>query len=49
MALRFLPGQAFTLEGGLSLLEGRPLLLELSLCLLARALLLTELLPHHIK
>jgi hypothetical protein len=46
MALRFLPGRAFALEGGLGLLEGRPLLLELSIRLLARAFLLTELLPH---
>jgi hypothetical protein len=46
MALHFLSSQAFALEGGLSLLEGGPLLLELSLCLLARTLLLTELLPH---
>jgi hypothetical protein len=49
MALRFLSGRAFTLEGDLSLLEGGPLLLKLSLRLLARALLLTELLPHHGK
>jgi hypothetical protein len=46
MALHFLSSQAFALEGGLSLLEGGPLLLELSLRLLARTLLLTELLPH---
>jgi hypothetical protein len=45
MALHFLSGRAFTLGGDLGLLEGRPLLLELSLYLLACALLLTELLP----
>jgi hypothetical protein len=49
MALCFLPGRAFTLEGSLGLLEGGLLLLEPSLRLLARALLLKELLPHRSK
>jgi hypothetical protein len=44
--LRFLLRHALTLEGGLGLRKGGPLLLELSLRLLARTPLLLELLPH---
>jgi hypothetical protein len=39
----------FTLKGDLGLLQGELLLLELGLHLLARALLLPELLAHHGK
>jgi hypothetical protein len=46
LALCFLPHYAFALEGGSSLLKGGPLLLEMSLRLLACALLLLELLLH---
>jgi hypothetical protein len=49
LALRFLSGQTLTPEGGQSLLEDRPLLLELSLHLLAHAPLLLELLLHRGK
>jgi hypothetical protein len=46
LALRFFPGRAFTLKGGLSILLGGLLLLEPGLCFLARTLLLLELLPR---
>jgi hypothetical protein len=49
MALALPLGPRFALKGGLGLLEGGPLLLELSLHLMACALLLTELLPHRGK
>ena len=44
--MRFLPSRALALEGGLSLREGGPLLLELALCLLTRAPLLAKLILH---
>jgi hypothetical protein len=47
--LRFLPDRALALKGSLGLLEGGLLLLGPSLRLLARALLLAELLPHRSK
>jgi hypothetical protein len=45
--LGLLPGRALALEGGLSLLEGGPLLLELVFRLLTSALLLAKLLLHY--
>jgi hypothetical protein len=48
-ALRLYPHQMLTLEGGLGLSKGGPLLLELSLRLLACASLLPELLLHRGK
>jgi hypothetical protein len=44
--LSLLLRQVFSLEGGPSLSKGGPLLLELSLCLLARVPLLSKLLLH---
>jgi hypothetical protein len=46
LALRFLPSRALTLKGGLSLIEGGPLMLELTLHLLMHAPLLAKLLLH---
>jgi hypothetical protein len=45
--LCLLPSRALTLDGGSNVLEGSPLLLELSFRLLARAPLLVELLVHY--
>jgi hypothetical protein len=47
VTLRLLPRHVLTLKGGLGLREGGPLLLELSLRMLARAPLLLELLLYH--
>jgi hypothetical protein len=46
LALHFLPSRALTLKGGLSLIEGGLLLLELTLHLLMHAPLLAKLLLH---